>query len=34
MTEKKKKGIKVYEEDRFQEEYKFIESVLKGESNE
>ena len=34
MTEKKKKGIKVYEEDRFQEEYKFIENVLKGESNE
>ena len=34
MTEKKKKGIKVYEEDRFQDEYKFIESVLKGENNE
>lgn len=31
MTEKKKKGIKVYEEDRFKDEYDFIKGVLKNE---
>ena len=31
MTEKKKKGIKVYEEDKFKDEYDFIKGVLKNE---
>lgn len=31
MTEKKKNGIDVYNEDRFQEEYDFIKEVLKNE---
>lgn len=30
MTEKKKKGIKIYEEDRFQDEYEFIKKILGG----
>ena len=33
MTEKKKKGIKIYEEDRFNDEYEFIKNVLKGDYN-
>ena len=34
MTEKKKKGIKIYEEDKFQDEYEFIKKIFKGEDNE
>ena len=32
MTEKKKKGIKVYEEDKFNDEYHFIKDVLGGKN--
>ena len=32
MTEKKKNGIKVYEEDKFKEEYDFIKGVLGGKN--
>ena len=31
MTEKKKRGIKIYEEDRFKDEYDFIKGVFKNE---